>query len=266
MKLSVIIPTHPGHRRFIKTCIAHARKLIPVDITMLYDNPLNNTEKDLNLETYLPPQDVCAGLNSILLNKRDEAWGGVSVPWNYQQRDAMGLIYARKPDWILSINGDNVITKPDGLFDLAGRMKAGGYEIAGCHYREDNIGTMAFLATYDGYMKIFDYYITTYDQSMNCEGRLAMSVRETNAKAYDTGFPLDRAFSRCDTHQEGVWAKDLGLIHLHGTEKYRRGKKILPLDEKYYDKRFLRAEELATLVPYWKDGNIEHLYNGYWRK
>jgi hypothetical protein len=267
MKLLVTIPTHPGHRRFINTCIDHAKQLNPVDITLVYDNGLNLEEKELNLETYLPPQDVCIKLSSILLNRRDQKWGGVGVPWNYQQRDVLGLVYARKPDYILSINGDCVITKVRGFFDLIEKMEKGNYDIAPCHYREDNAGTMAFLSTYDGFVKIFNYYITTFEQSMNAEGRLALSIKKTNSKAYDTGFPFDRAFSRSDSYLEGVWAKELGLIHLHGTEKYRVSNKILPLDEKYYDKRFLRPNELAALTGYWKDGDIKHLYkNNYWRE
>jgi len=267
MKLSVVIPTHPGHRRFIKTCIEHCKALNPVDITMLYDNALFLEEKPLNLETYLPPQDVCIGLDSILLNKRDQNWGGVTVPWNYQQRDAMGLIYARKPDWILSINGDSIITKPKGFFDLIEKMKKGGYGLAGSHYKKDNIGTMGFIMKFDSYIKTFEYYITIINKSMNAEGRLAVSANKAGIKVYDTGFSTDTAFSRSDSELNDVWAKDLGLIHLHGTEKYRVANKILPLDEKYYDKRYLRANEVAALTGYWKDGDIKHLYeHKYWRE
>ena len=43
MKLSVVIPTHPGHRRFTKPCVVHASALGAIDITILYDNKLKHS-------------------------------------------------------------------------------------------------------------------------------------------------------------------------------------------------------------------------------
>ena len=116
-------------------------------------------------------------------------------------------------------------------------------------------------------MKWLFNQLPLYDTQTNAESRLAVSSDAVGLKVMDTGFPIDRAFSRSDTTNEDVWAKDLGFIHLHGTEKYRIGNKILPLDEKYYDQRFLRPNEIAALTAYWKDGKTKHLYeHNYWRK
>ena len=266
MKLSVQIPTHAGHRRFLGTCVEHCKMLDPSDITVLYDNGFKMSKAQLNLESYLPPSDVCNEIDSILLIKRDNSFGGVTVPWLFQQRDAMGLAYSRNSDLILSINGDCIITKPDNFKQFIEKFVEEKYDLCPCHYNENNIGTMGFLMTKDAYIKVFTHLIEImYTIQTNAESRLAISSKELGIKVFDTGFLFDRSFSKNES--VGFWNKEFGFMHLHGTEKFRMGNKIKPLEEKYYDKRFLRAEELKSLVAYWKSSNLEDLYKyGYWRR
>lgn len=268
MELSVMMPTHPGHRRFIKTCAEHCRELGAKDITILYDNKIKLSAGMVDVKNYLPPDDVCREVDSVILNRRDLPYGGVSIPWYFEQRDGMGLAYARKSELMLSINGDCVITNKDGFHRLLDKFLDEDYDLCPCHYHVDNFGTMGFLIKGKAYVEVFTHFMEVlHDSQTNAEARLAVSSRHIGLKVMDTGFPVDRAFSRSEKASDGVWAKQLGFIHLHGTEKYRIGSKILPLEEKYYDKRFLRANEVSALTAYWKTGNTKHLYeHNYWRK
>jgi len=268
MELSVVIPTHPGHRRFTKPCVEHARALGAKDITILYDNKLKHSAAVPSVVNYLPPDDVCQMADSLLLNRRDNKHGGVGVPWYFEQRDGYGLMYSRRAELVLSINGDCVVTDVEGFHKFVKDFIDGGYDIAPTNYHIENFGTMGFLATGKAYVGVMTYLINVlYDSQTNAESRLAVSSKAIGLKAMDTGWPIDRSFSRSDTLKEGVWGKDLGFIHLHGTEKYRIGSKVLPLGPEYYDIRYLRPNEVAALTGYWKDGDIKHLYkHGYWKE
>ena len=268
MKLSVVIPTHPGHRRFTKPCVQHARALGAKDITILYDNKLKHSGGIPSVANYLPPDDVCQMADSVLLNRRDRPHGGVGVPWYFEQRDGYGLMYSRKAELVLSINGDCVITNVKGFHKFVKKFIKGGYDIAPCHYHENNYGTMGFLATGEAYVKAFEYFMDTlYDKQRNAESRLADASKAVGLKAMDTEFPRDREFSRIHMEANGLWAKELGFIHLHGTEKHRIGNKVLPLGPEFYDTRYLRPNEVAALTGYWKDGKVDHLYkHKYWKE
>jgi len=268
MKLSVIIPTHPGHRRFTKPCVERARALGAVDITIMYDNKLKHSGGIPSVQDYLPPDDVCQMADSVILNRRDNKHGGVGVPWYFEQRDAYGLMYSRRAELVLSINGDCVITNVEGFHKFVEDFIEGGYDIAPSNYHENNFGTMGFLATGDAYVRVMRHLIDTlYDKQTNAESRLAVSSKAIGLKAMDTGWPRDREFSRSHMENNEIWARDLGFIHLHGTEKHRIGNRVAPLGPEFYDTRYLRPNEVAALQGYWKDGNIEHLYkHNYWRK
>jgi hypothetical protein len=267
VKLSVIIPTHPGHRRFIKPCVEHCRALGAEDITILYDNKLKLSAAVPSVVNYLPADDVCQMVDSVLLNKRDLPYGGVGVPWYFEHRDAYGLMYSRKAELVLSINGDCAITNVKGFKEFVKNFIEGGYDIAPTNYHPDNFGTMGFLATGDGYVRLMTRLIDVlFDSQTNAETRVAQSVKALGLKAMDTGWPTDRSFSKSDNLHEGIWGKDLGFIHMHGTEKYRIGNKIVPLGPEFYDTRYLRPNEVAALTAYWKDKDVKHLYkHNYWK-
>jgi len=268
VRLSVIIPTHTGHKRFIKSCIEHVRALGADEITILYDNMIKLSKHEVDVETYLPPADVCNMVDSILLIKRDRLGGSVGSKWCNQQRDAMGLIYARGADLVLTINGDCVITKPKGFNNLVKEFIKDDYDIAPCHSVKNNYGTIAFLTTGKAYVDVMtNMRDTLFDKRQNAEGRLATSADNVGLKCLDGGEKVYGQFSKPHVPTKNRWLTELGLYHLHGIEKHRQANKIPPLKKKYYDTRFLRIHEKAALEPYWKDGNPEHLYLfKYWRR
>ena len=65
--------------------------------------------------------------------------------------------------------------------------------------------------------------------------------------------------------ERGTWGEILGFRHLAGEHKLRRMKRIIPVEEKYFDKEYLGGEK-NVLEEYWKTKDIKILENCWWDK
>lgn len=99
----------------------------------------------------------------------------------------------------------------------------------------------------------------------NMECRFGQAIRDLSFKeAKVPKLPNDDQFSyryndQGDCVQRGTWGEVLGYRHLGGEHKIRRLKRVGPIEEKHFDKDYLRGPELKTLAEYWRTGNVEFL-------
>lgn len=275
-ELGIIVAAHMGQKRFMKACFESCREMDPAIIVCAAEVNLSSNRQE-NLGEILPPYDVVALADLWFFSQ----FYGTVGSWAWDQKYGLALLSnngvtdpledprvmcnERIIKYIFSIEGDCVVTNPKGIHKIYDMLIDENADIISAEYRGENYaGALSYFAKMDVALKVNSHILNNRGKSFgNTEGRFGKAISEQNFKCIPVKNPDNDQFS---FGQRGTWGEILGFRHLHGEEKYRMGHHVNPIEEKFYDKRFLRPLEKDVLEEFWKTGKTDHLLGmGYWR-
>ena len=267
MNFGILVCTHQGHRRFLKPVLESLKKTNPKIILVAYDYPFNQ-DPPFPLEKSLPDSDVMRLADMWFFNEFIFPPGaGVGPGWIKQQFYGTELIKMAGIKYLISINGDCIFTNPNGvnlIFDMLTKVDG---DILSSHYTDSGFfGTMCYFAKTDVAVKITCYVLNhcIITSGITSESWFGKAIVDENFK----WVPVENQESVHFSYgKKGTFFNVLGLRHLHGTEKWRKGNHHKPLPEYFYDKRYLPSIELDALRYFWETGKTDKLIkSGYWNK
>jgi hypothetical protein len=190
--------------------------------------------------------------------------------WNY--RAAADLIKSSDSEYVFTIGADSVLENPEGMWEIAELLGDG--DIIACSTKNPKrhsglfCGTKSFLAKKQVFIDIVDFiqkdYVPFYSIG-NMETRFGVAIKNLNIKEVIVPeLPEEDQFAHCydengNCINRGTWGKVLGYRHLAGEHKIRRIKKQKPLEEKFYDKKYLSQKEINTLLKYWETNDWKYV-------
>ena len=269
-KLGVLIHTHSGHKRFHKKCLSSCRELSPNKIVVAYDTRLPFGQKG-DLNRVVPPVDVMSLADKWIIGDvapRVGAWSELCMS------GMLVLNMYEDIEYIFCIGGDCTITKPAGIHKIYDMMTKNNCDIIDSEYRgPDFAGTLSFLSKKDALNKILSFIYKNKNKTHtpngkafgNPEGRMGKAISIQGIPCVkDIDNPANAHFS---FEPRGTWGDVLGFIHLHGTEKWRKGHHHNPLPREMYDSRFMNPRNYKALCHFWETGETKQLVEiGYWPK
>ena len=251
-KVAIIIPTHLGHKFWLKPCLESCKKT-GYFIMVVYDNPFWKVKENSRA---FPSSKVMALADSVVIKHRTYRRAvGICHYWNmiYGLKVLKGLGFTH----VFSMNGDCIIEKPEN-FETIIEMLGDKDLFPNQHIPEQRYcGTMGWVGKVGVMLDFFLRYLEeAYMYSRTTEGRLWHYVQE---KKLRLEIPVN-----CEQNYRlpspGTWYDVLGFRHLHAEHKVRKRDKLPPLEKKYYDFSapndiFLNAGEYGLLNKYWETGD-----------
>ena len=254
--LAVIVPTHKYHAIWLEASLQQVYSAGYWTL-LAYDNPyyqLNNKHEDI-----LP--SVKAMLNIDQMIMKPKTWGsGVGIPHSWSMWMGLKMIKVLGFEYVFNCNGDIVLERPEGVEELFEMVKKENADIISCEYKPGRcLGTMVWLAKVDVALKMWELNMEKLYQINfgNAEARMEKFSKEMNLKVIPVDNPKESHFK--DWTYDSTFRRIVGLRHLHAEHKDRRKRKDLPVEEKYFDKHFLKTHEIETIQKYWKTGDIKYL-------
>lgn len=257
--IAVIIPTHRGHRPWMKPCLeSHAA--LGYFVILCYDNPYKLPGMDW--ASRMPSPDAMYAADMVLM--KHVTWhAGVGAPhiWNvfYGVRMARAMGF----EYILNINGDCILDQPENFPKIIEML--GDNDIICCSSMFEKkppfCGSMGFLAKAELVDKFWtDYLLKMYHFNVgNAETRMGIFVKENGYKLVETAQP-ERGFRFPAEGNE--WYEILGFRHLHAEHKHRKWERRTPLPKKYYDfgpnNIYIGKTELDILTKFWETGEEQY--------
>jgi hypothetical protein len=269
-ELAVMVMSHSGYLRFIKRTLESYIKIVPKPtcILLCYDNPFtaNNVGFPLNM---LYPEIDTLSLADIHLISDKIFCGHVGRGWMWMQTYGAQMISLYDTEYVLSINGDCILEKPESLSILIDNLKTSNKDVYSYEYiNENGVGTLCYLAKTTSLIKIVNFllphYFDTTNQGMSLapEAIFAHAIFQQGFSCLEVENPSDSQHSR---NMKGTWFNTVGLRHLHGGEKWRMGNKHPPYPERFYDIRYLPPQQLKALRYFWDTGKTDRLVEDlYW--
>lgn len=258
-EIAIIVPSHKYQNVWLKSCLEQCSKT--GFWTMLaFDNPFY--QKNLKHENILPSVEALMFADEILM--KPKTWGsGVGTPHSWNMYLGLKMIHSLGFKYVFNVNGDIILEKPEGVAKL--REKLGDNDVIACEYHPNRyLGTMVWLCKTDIAMKLWEMNMEKmYQQNFgNAEARMGIFAKRLNLKVTPVQNPADHHFK--DWTHNNTFRNMLGLRHLHAEHKVRRWDKKEPIEEKYFDKKFLNGHERKTLARYWETGDKIFLKN-WWK-
>jgi hypothetical protein len=267
MKLGVLINTHVRHRKFMRKVFESMHALKPAYMVCAY-NCNESPTADHTFEQMLPAMDMYDKVDRWTLMVKNKLTGS----WCWLVHDGVQLMEAQDLDYIYSTEGDCIVQNPEGLQYFIDRLEKEGGDIVCCEKKgrwdvnDCYVGTTSFLAKKGILPKVTKKMMDDINAGRDisgAEGRFATAILETQTKILDVRNPFTPHFSEGD---RGEWGDVLGFTHLHGEEKVRMAKHILPFPIEFYDLRFVADDERQAFTEFKKLGDTAVLYRyGYWR-
>ena len=254
--LAIIVPTHKYHNIWLESTLI---QLYGTGYwTMLaFDNPyyqLNQKHDDQYPSTK-------AMLNIDQMVMKPKTWGsGVGIPHSWSMWMGMKMLKALGFEYVFNCNGDIVLERPEGVTEMFEWLKKEDADIIACEYHPGRyLGTMVWLAKIDPALAMWEENMKRVYQANygNAEARFGKFAHEHKLKVIPVDNPADHHFK--DWTHDNTFRRMLGLRHLHAEHKDRRTRKDLPVEEKYFDKKFLKTHEINTIAKYWKTGDKKYL-------
>jgi len=259
-KVAIILPTHLGHRFWIKACLESCKKTEHF-IMLVYDNPFWKVKENSRA---FPSSQVMALADSVVIKHRTYRGAvGICHYWNmiYGLKVLKGLGFTHA----FAMNGDCVLEKPENFEKIIEML--GDNDLFPCQYHPEQryCGTMGWIGKVDLMLDFFLKYLEElFVYSRTTEGRLGYYVVENNVKLTipensERNFKLPSG---------GTWYDLLGFRHIHAEHKVRRWEKLEPVERKYYDfgpEGSPLSGEYKLLMDYWENGNKESL-KAWWGK
>lgn len=243
-------------------------------IVLSYDNFLNPDDAAIDYNRLMPPPDILRLCDTFIITHPWQTWGGVSYPFIFQLRVASGIFV--NFDYVLAVNGDCLIEKPDGFDGLLDMLGDADIMSSGPALPRE-IGTAGILMRSDAFIKIakhmndhmvpFEEYEKSTQEFGNTEGRLAVAVRELGLKQRIV------APGSCSTHKvceqlhvpgHGDWYDRIGFRHIHGEHNYAYRYKGIPPHYSLLDARFM-GDEYNQIRAYWETKDMS-IIEAWWAK
>lgn len=268
--LAILVCTHSGHRRFLKFCLEQLKKIDARMIIAGYDYPYDQTPP-FEHDRVLPSPDVMKMADMWFFSEIVNSGGGVGPGWMKQQLYGMELVKKTGAEYVLSINGDCAIVKPDGVVELIGMMIDGDGDLISSHYKINKesgrlfIGTMCYIAKTEIAAKISAgmWNLARANPHKDIpESLIGQMIEKEKIKCV----PVENQESVHFSYgTKGTFFKYVELRHLHGTEKWRKGSHHKPLPKYMYDIRHMPLGQLNALNTFWNTGKTDRLLElKYW--
>jgi hypothetical protein len=262
-KLGILTTSHARQKQFLKSSLECCRAIKPAVIVGAREVTLLPEKKGATMNDLLPAYDVMSLADMWYIS---EFYHSVAS-WHQLSRYGLSLIQEFGGiEYVFAIEGDCVMDEPGGIHDIYDILIEGGGDIICAEYSPmGRASPCSYLAKIDVIAKVLDY-INTYKgipgYGSGPEGRFGNSIIRNNFKCIPVRNPTTSHFGHGD---RGTWGDWLGFRHLHAEVKWRASHHIPPIEEKHYDKRYLRAKELKALQIFWDTGKTDHLIEmGYW--
>jgi hypothetical protein len=246
--LCVIIPTHRYQRPWLKACLEGVKKLGYFTI-LAYDNPYHKGQVPRPMDQLLPPNDVMALADYVSI-KPKTLHSGVTIPHMWNMIFAVNQAHILGFEYIFCINGDFIMERPKEFKKLREMMGDADMFPLAWNSKKPSCGTAAFIAKTKHQVEFWREFARTLHQPKgNAEARMGRYYKENKLKVFhnDPG-PMSHQMP----NEKSDWYNTVGLRHLHAENKIRRWEKREPIEEKYFDKRFMTPNEKKCLTEYWK--------------
>lgn len=254
--VGVLLTSSAYSRPYLKGSLETFKKL-GFWTVLSYDNFLNPawTPEEAAYDKWLPPKDVLELADTFLMTHH-QSWGGVSYPYMWQLRLAGGFM--SQFEYVLCVNGDCIIEKPEGFQSLLELLISSDCDIMSSGPTlEREIGTAGFLVKGKAFAAIgqhminhvvpFEEYEKSTQEFGNTEGRLAVACRELGLKAFKV--PVE-PFNEQHHEPGGTWYELIGFRHIHGEHNYAYRYHKIPPQPQYFDPRFM-GDEYNQIKAYW---------------
>ena len=265
--MNVIVTGTSSQKMFMLPCLKSVRPL--GWILMTYDNPVND-----HLNRF-PGTRCFSLLDQFFMKHNTSVVPGPTYPqfWNYKH--GIDILKGSPSEYIFTIGADIILEKPEGILELIELL--GDNDLISCSTGRHKIpycGTKSFLVRKPAFIKIVKYLeeetYYPFQDIGNMEHRFGLAVRDLKIKEKIVPEqPDEDQFAHSYDEDgncvgRGTWGKVLGFRHLGGEHKIRRVKKLNPIEEKYFDKNFLRHQERDTIAQYWKTGDKKFI-EAWWK-
>lgn len=248
-EVGILLTSHPGNRPFLKASLKSYGKL-GYFILLGYDNYWNPKQKTISYEQCLPKRDVFDLCDSLFITPYQE-WGGVMLPYFFQLYQ--GVMTLGNFPYILCANGDTIIEKPEGFYDIFEMFKKSDADIFPCGWEENGgrplLNTTCFIAKTSAIQKMmvhfrdnfipFDTYEKKVDFMGNTESRFHIATVELGLKVLK---PEINPVNTQVALPGGTWYDILGFRHIHGEWNNAHRRKKIPPPTKYLDNRYMTGK------------------------
>lgn len=252
-EVGILLTSHPGNRPFLKASLESYRKL-GYYILVGYDNYWNPKQLSITYEQCLPERDVFDLCDSFFITPYQE-WGGVMFSYFFQLYQ--GVMSLGNFPYILCANGDTVIEKPEGFFDLFEKFKKSDVDIFPCGWEENNgrplLNTTCFIAKTHAIQKMmvhfrdnfvpFDTYEKKVDIMGNTESRFHIATKELGLKVLK---PEINPVNTQVAYPGGTFFDVMGFRHIHGEWNNAHRRHKIPPPTKYIDNRYMTTKVNAA--------------------
>jgi len=253
--MCVIIPTHRYQRPWLKACLEGVGKLGYFSI-LAYDNPFHAGQVARPMDKLLPPNNILALVDYISV-KPKTFHSGVTVPHMWNMIFAVNQASILGFEYVFCVNGDFIMERPENFQQLRDMMGDADMFPLAWNPNKPSCGTAAFIAKTEPQVKFWrDFARTVHQPKGNAEARMGRYYKENKLKVYHN---QQGPMSHQMPNEKSDWYNTVGLRHLHAENKIRRWEKKTPIEEKYFDKRFMTPNEKKYLTEYWKTGDKNSL-------
>lgn len=268
--VNVLITAHMDQRIFLNACVDSVKDLGWV--LVVYDNPGGDYYRRL------PKEEIFNKIDQFFMKHPTREMPGPTYPqfWNF--RHGIDLLLGSQGKYIFVIGADSILERPEGLPEIIEMLGDG--DIIACstqnpdRHKDAYCNTKSLLATKTAFKTIIDFaqkgFVPMDYKYGNMESRFGLAIKETGIKEVKVPkLPGEDQFAydydaEGKSINRGTWGEVLGYRHLAGEHKIRRKKKIIPVEEKYFDKDYLRRYEEETMAKYWETGKEEFL-EAWWK-
>lgn len=269
--IGIVLTAHCGGLPFLKSSVESWKKL-GYWITLAYDNFLDPEWPEPHFEQFMPPKDVLDQIDTLMV-PHHQTWGGPSYPYIWLLKLVAGIM--THFEYVVVVNGDCIIEKPEGFERLLGLMGDADFMSAGPVFPRE-IGTAGFIIRGRFLLPFADHLLRhvvpfeAYEQSTqefgNTEGRVAVAVRDLGLKQVicRPGSCPKEAICEQFHVPGGQWHDIVGLRHIHGELNYAYRYKSVPPPSKYLDPRYCGAQDMKAALAH-ESGDLEFVKN-WWMK
>lgn len=209
INFGVLIPTHEGQFPTLPECIQSCKELSP-DIILL--------SQDYSRKVKVPKN-----IRKLVTGVIYQEVSGRSKHWIYHQKAGVNVFLDTGIDYVMTINGDCVITKPEGFPSLFQKFVDSGCDIMCCSNNRGfspGLGTLWMLYNLDSMASIVFKMINDFNNwiKLSCEARLEDAVNKLGYKVFEVENPEHFDFKpEKNPNKKGTLITELGLVHKHNS-------------------------------------------------
>lgn len=257
-EMGILLTAHPGGRAFLKSSV-ETHKKTKLWITLAYDNYFDPDRKDVTWDHLMPSREVIDQVNTFIMGPYQK-FGGVLYPYFWLLK--LGLAAMRDFKYIYSANGDCIVERPEGIFELLEIMKKEDADFISCGWWEKErpvFNSTGFISRTEAIQAMMDHFtkgfipLKAYESTCleygNCEGRMGRAIKDLELKVVNLENPKNEQL-----HEKGYgdFCKIAGFRHIHAEEGYawkmrNSIPKVYSPELKYIDEKYMNSQELEFM-------------------